>query len=443
MIRDINFVNTYIHYKRSRGPFVILFYKPNDPNNKKLYNVLKELCKKYQDVPLLRFDWKSFKREYPNEMPENKNLLIIENSAPNRVANTININEIKEILQTVREKRYQYLKSSNKDFKSYTRKKMRAWKPYGRCFSFKETTKMPKNYDEYIFPNLSSHFSNKEFLKKRLETNLRRKRYKSYRSNNQIIIENNNFYQYSNNSNNQPIIQKFQFNSINPEKIFLLQKLNENDIDSNKKYLKNTSLINHHSKISNSANLKDNLNKLDMQSTSSNIQNPLIEKYQLDKNSQQSYNLISKFTNAKSKLEHDTDIYNNQNKQKNIGIIHPSKNSLNKSFSFIKAQNIVQNNINHLPNIKITKVIPRTKLEIDESAINMSTKKYFNTNNSKSFINEIFQDNDVGSISKSFSYGPVKNIPKDLTFKRELKKICCEVGDKDKPLDLTVLKQKE
>lgn len=167
MIYDITPVQKYKNYKAQRGPFILIFYKPDEPENKKNYFKLQNISQKYPDIPFLRFDWSDFILNYPNEMQTYEDILIIERLKPTKTENIQNSKQIIKLIKSIRAKRFEYCKNNRYFQFSENRKKMRPWYPYSRLFKAKQYINGFEDNDEseYIFPNSTALSKNEEFLK--------------------------------------------------------------------------------------------------------------------------------------------------------------------------------------------------------------------------------------------------------------------------------------
>lgn len=177
MIYDIISVRKYIFYKTSRGPFVILFYKPDEPRNKFIYLEARRISMKYLNVPFLRFDWKSFYYNFPRAMQNYQDILIIEKGQPNRTKNITDINEIHKILKSIHQKRFKYFKINSKiNTKFENRAFHRCWSPKIDNTKFKYRDIKEDNFDEsaYIFPNSTAFIYDDNDKNMNNATNLRK-----------------------------------------------------------------------------------------------------------------------------------------------------------------------------------------------------------------------------------------------------------------------------
>lgn len=226
MIYDIITVNSYLTYKKHRGPFVFIFYKPNDQVNKKIFLKLREITNEFYDVPLMRFDWNNFKKRFPKESKNHNDILVIEKEKLNYYESTTNIYKMRQILKYVSERRSQLRRQHNGEFAKGIRKKPGKWSPYARMYSNSKTGENQLEIDhcKYKFPNeIPFRFKNdfrpkyEEHLKKQKIFRLKR----CTRLFQKIKEDKCDFELNSNQSNREPAIKKHYFRFLNSDKILI------------------------------------------------------------------------------------------------------------------------------------------------------------------------------------------------------------------------------
>lgn len=124
-------VRKYSLYKAKTGPFLVFFFnRENDEAKNKpnlaLISKLQSLEVKYKDVPILGFEYHTFKKRFPSEVKTCLDILIIQKKHENILFENPELDKISTILDTVRQKRYDLCKIKNKDFVN-RRRLMRAW----------------------------------------------------------------------------------------------------------------------------------------------------------------------------------------------------------------------------------------------------------------------------------------------------------------------------
>lgn len=163
MICDIIDLCKYYYYRCKDGPFIIIFYKEDfDRCNFNLYKNLKFLERKYNDLPIIRFNYRGFIIMYPDEyVPSANHIMIIEKNLPGKYYEAKDINDITNILNSVREKRILHKRIFNKDFVSRNRVKMKPWLVN---YSHHEASEINKYLDmtaeiQYKFPNTTAYLN--------------------------------------------------------------------------------------------------------------------------------------------------------------------------------------------------------------------------------------------------------------------------------------------
>lgn len=169
MICDIIQVYKFKYYQSKPGPFVITFYNEDiDRQNYKLYAYLKSIERQFNDIPLMRFNYKEFTKRYMDEkILSPDHLLIIENSETIKLIDTTDFNSIPEIFRRVREKRLSNKYKCDKYFKNEKRFKMRPFIVNGARSRISDINKLLdlSAESQYKFPNCTAEFnSNKEKL---------------------------------------------------------------------------------------------------------------------------------------------------------------------------------------------------------------------------------------------------------------------------------------
>lgn len=129
MICDVVNVANYSYYKSRNGSFLITFYKEDEQkNNFKLYQILKEYEREYNDLPILRLNYYYFDLMFQCENVTSPNdLLVIEKKRNNIIYQTLDKNKILEILQSLREKILSKRRIINFEYADERRKRLRPW----------------------------------------------------------------------------------------------------------------------------------------------------------------------------------------------------------------------------------------------------------------------------------------------------------------------------
>lgn len=176
MICDTVQPRQYSYYRGRQGPFVITFYREDSENvNFHLYSRLKDLEKKFNDIPIIRFDYNSFKQMYKFINIDSPNhLLIVESEKPNVIIENTTIQELEKLFLCVREKRLFYRKKLNSEIKYKNRNNQRPWIVNSRFFRINDIMKFVNTSAEkqYKFPNSTVSLSLKIVDKQNTDINL-------------------------------------------------------------------------------------------------------------------------------------------------------------------------------------------------------------------------------------------------------------------------------
>lgn len=166
MICDVVEVHKYNIYETKKGPFIFTFYeKDRDGTNFELYSYLKSLEKEFNDLPIIRWDYRKFTKCIKKiDVPSPNHLIIIEKNENAQFFDTKNKNEISSILLNVRKKKLSYKINNCKEFQNRRRNKL---KPFIINAS-RYTVPVIKKYlsmnaeMQYKFPNSTAYsFRNK------------------------------------------------------------------------------------------------------------------------------------------------------------------------------------------------------------------------------------------------------------------------------------------
>lgn len=166
MIYDIPTVKSYIAYKRNRGPFVIIFFYPDEFENKNLFFKVRKISEIYKGVPVLRFYWIDFIKEFPFEIESYNYIYIIEKNKKINVQKYIDDTNIYSIFKYANNKYLEYKKSTNKSYITLRRKTLKPFRP--TCFQWKNSRKtkqyIENDESEYTFPNSTAVFPHKRYI---------------------------------------------------------------------------------------------------------------------------------------------------------------------------------------------------------------------------------------------------------------------------------------
>lgn len=177
MIFDIPKFKHFSIYKQNRGPFIIIFYEPENSENKHIYFQIRKLSEKYKEIPILRFNFDDIKNKYLLEIECSNDILIIEKGRKNRIEKFINVENILNIFKYVKDKRLEYIKTTDKQYKNNLRKMLKPFKP--RKLNDKDTKNLIKDVEndesEYIFPNSTGLCNNEKYSENIKKNNLKKK----------------------------------------------------------------------------------------------------------------------------------------------------------------------------------------------------------------------------------------------------------------------------
>lgn len=103
MICDIFSIKNFHYYKSREGPFVVTFYHNDISNNNyKLYSHLKKLERKFNTLPIIRFDYTSFIKKFSKiKIPSPNHLMVIEGKELYKFYETTDLMSIEKILDEV------------------------------------------------------------------------------------------------------------------------------------------------------------------------------------------------------------------------------------------------------------------------------------------------------------------------------------------------------
>lgn len=179
MICDVALSRVFKYYKTRKGPFLIIFYHDDITNkNFKLYEILKENEKYYQDIPILRFNYLEFIRNFPNENISNPNqLLIIEKNAKNIIFGYYDNDSIIYILNLVRNKLLSAKRKHSSLYKLMKKTVIRPWATYSHLLNAEEIRKytLINAKIQYKFPNCTAFIkenANNNYSKIKSEINI-------------------------------------------------------------------------------------------------------------------------------------------------------------------------------------------------------------------------------------------------------------------------------
>lgn len=166
MIRDIPTTKSFMRYKGARGPFIMIFYYPIDELNKELYFQFRKLSHEYPEVPILRFDWKEFIELYPEEIESYNHVLISERKMMDKIIFPSDFNLIHQIIISVKDKRLEYAKLTNKKIKNGIKKRLKKYRPHSYRFKGTDNSKIYVENDqsEYMFPNSTAVYPTEKYL---------------------------------------------------------------------------------------------------------------------------------------------------------------------------------------------------------------------------------------------------------------------------------------
>lgn len=210
MICDVAKINKFKYYKSKRGPFVITFFHEDmDGSNFELYAFLKSIEKAYNDVPLLRFDYITFKKTYPAEnVPSSSHLMVIQKNERTEFFETNDKLNIPVLLHSVREKIISRKRIKNKEFQFNNKSRMRPWIVNASKYRNKyiqEYVNMTAEM-QYKFPNntsiasnnISTYYQRKKLQKNRIiltleeSTSLKKPKTIKYNSMDKVICNSTN-----------------------------------------------------------------------------------------------------------------------------------------------------------------------------------------------------------------------------------------------------------
>lgn len=150
-------IKKYDMYKNRNGPFCLFFFNQHngrvtDKENINLIKNIQNLEFEYKDIPLLGFEYNTFKESYSNHVKSCMDILIIQKNEKNILFEKPKFDELRNIFDLVREKLYNIRKAKNKQYNStYKRLKMRMWVSCGHI----------KKLDPYLKnENLRNHKQN-------------------------------------------------------------------------------------------------------------------------------------------------------------------------------------------------------------------------------------------------------------------------------------------
>lgn len=119
MICDLINVRKYVIYCYKPGPFVIVFYKEDsNKTNFQLYKFLKSLERKFNDVPIFRFNYEEFRSTFKDDNIKSENtVMVIENQQKTQYVDANEFSHIPRMLEEVRKKRL--MKQNKNIYKKY------------------------------------------------------------------------------------------------------------------------------------------------------------------------------------------------------------------------------------------------------------------------------------------------------------------------------------
>lgn len=168
MIRDIPLTITFRQYKKHRGPFIFVFYYPEDEINKQIYQTIRKISTFYNDVPVFRFNYKEFIKMFPDEIKDHNDILVLEKYYLNRNYRFIDEKTTQTIFESVRIQRYEYKKETCVAYKTQKRKKLYPYMPlYGKSISpYKFLNNIEEINEQYQFPNSTALHDRKKYYRK-------------------------------------------------------------------------------------------------------------------------------------------------------------------------------------------------------------------------------------------------------------------------------------
>lgn len=170
MICDIIDVTKYKMFRYKPGPYLITFYeKDADKKNYKLYEYLKSFEKDFNEVPIIRFDYRKFIGYYLNEtIPSPNHILVINNFEMSAVYDTKDLSIIPILLGRIIGILYKNRTFLDTDGTMLKANKRKPWSPNSSHIkvSYIYTLCEIPVEEQYKFPNSTSVCSsNKKYIK--------------------------------------------------------------------------------------------------------------------------------------------------------------------------------------------------------------------------------------------------------------------------------------